>query len=218
VVQCAGSMTYLAKEMEATYGIPFIKVSFFGVEDTKQSLLRIGEALGDPEVIDRIRHLVLAEEGEILPQLAEFRERLEGRKAAIYVGGGFKAISLIKQFAHLGVRTVMVGTQTGKADDYEIIRSLSEEGTVILDDTNPAELEKFIKEQGADILVGGVKERPLAYKLGIAFCDHNHERKHPLAGFAGAINFAREIDSTINSPVWKYVRWDEYEEPKSCQS
>ncbi|MCH4200571.1 MAG: nitrogenase iron-molybdenum cofactor biosynthesis protein NifE, partial [Clostridium tyrobutyricum] len=52
---------------------------------------------------------------------------------------------------------------------------------------------------------GGVKERPLAYKLGVAFCDHNHERKHILAGFGGAVNFAKEIDLTVNSPVWSYV-------------
>lgn len=99
----------------------------------------------------------------------------------------------------------MVGTQTGKKEDYEVIRSITNEGTVILDDANPYELEKFILEGGADILVGGVKERPLAYKLGVAFCDHNHERKHALSGFVGAVNFAREIDSSVNSPVWNYV-------------
>jgi nitrogenase molybdenum-cofactor synthesis protein NifE len=63
-----------------------------------------------------------------------------------------------------------------------------------------------MKEKRADILVGGVKERPLAYKLGIAFCDHNHERKHPLAGFEGVYNFTREINQSINSPVWEYIR------------
>lgn len=81
-----------------------------------------------------------------------------------------------------------------------------DQDTVILDDANPAELETFMKEKGADILVGGVKERPLAYKLGVAFCDHNHERKHPLAGFEGVYNFTREIDRSINNPVWEYVK------------
>jgi nitrogenase molybdenum-cofactor synthesis protein NifE len=104
------------------------------------------------------------------------------------------------------METVVVGTQTGKKDDYDTIRNISEEGTIILDDTNPYELEKFMKEMGADILVGGVKERPLAYKLGIAFCDHNHERKHPLCGFEGSVNFAKEIDLSINSNVWNVIR------------
>ena len=106
----------------------------------------------------------------------------------------------------MGIETVVVGTQTGKKEDYEIIESIVKKDTIILDDANPAELEGFIKAKQADILVGGVKERPLAYKLGIAFCDHNHERKHPLAGFEGVVNFTREINASINHPVWDYVK------------
>lgn len=192
--------------MEARYGIPFVKVSFFGIEDTKNSLLRAAEFTGDRRIIAKTRELIYKMESKAQMELAPYRKRLKGKKAAIYVGGGFKAISLIKQFEDLGIETVMVGTQTGKKDEYEIIRSLAKPGTVILDDTNPAELEKFMKEKGADILVGGVKERPLAYKLGVAFCDHNHERKHPLCGFEGSVNFAKEVDLTINSPVWGLLK------------
>lgn len=205
VVQCAGSMTYLAKEMEKKYNIPFVKVSFFGIEDTSASIMRVAEALGDKTVISKARQLIFEERYKVEPLLSYYRNRLEGKKAAIFVGGGFKAISLIKQFNSVGMKTVMVGTQTGKAEEYEVIKELADEGTVILDDTNPTELEKFMVEKGADILVGGVKERPLAYKLGIAFCDHNHERKHPLSGFEGAINFFKEVDMSINSPVWKVI-------------
>lgn len=100
----------------------------------------------------------------------------------------------------------MVGSQTGRPEEYEIIRKLSDENTVVLDDANPSELERFMREKGADMLVGGVKERPLAYKLGIGFIDHNHARKHPLAGYEGAINFAKEIDLTVNSPVWDIIK------------
>lgn len=205
IVQCAGSMTALALQMEELYGIPFVKVSFFGLQDIKASLLTIAEYTKNSSIIDRTKRLIVQRESEIEEKLAFYRKKLTGKKAAVYVGGGFKAISLIKQFRELGMDTVMVGTQTGKAEDYEIIKRITKEGTVILDDTNPAELQKFILEKKADILVGGVKERPLAYKLGIAFCDHNHERKHPLCGFEGAVNFAEEIYMTIHSPVWKYL-------------
>jgi nitrogenase molybdenum-cofactor synthesis protein NifE len=141
-----------------------------------------------------------------MPVIEKYRPHLQGKKAAIFVGGGFKAISLIRQFNELGMETVVVGTQTGKKDEYETIGSLVDGNAVILDDANPAELERFMTEKNADILVGGVKERPLAYKLGMAFCDHNHERKHPLAGFEGIENFVKEIHQSINSPVWQYVR------------
>ena len=137
--------------------------------------------------------------------MAKYKPKLAGKKAAIYVGGGFKAISLIRQFNELGIETVVVGTQTGQKEEYDIIRQLSTPGTIIMDDANPSELETFMKEKKADILVGGVKERPLAYKLGVAFCDHNHERKHALSGYEGVVNFIEEINLSINSPVWELL-------------
>lgn len=205
LVQCAGSMTYLAKQMEEAFAIPFIKISFFGVTDTSDSLLRIAYATGNKNVIEKAKAFIEEEKNRVIPLLDKYRKNLVGKKAAIYVGGGFKAISLIRQFNEFGMKTVMVGTQTGSKEDYELIQQLVDEDAVILDDANPAELEAFMTEMGADILVGGVKERPLAYKLGIAFCDHNHERKHPLSGYEGTLNFASEINLSMNSPVWEII-------------
>ncbi len=205
VVQCAGSMKALAKRMERDLGIPYIQVRVYGVEDTTSSLMRIAEALGDDSTVELTRAFCEQQKHQLMPVIERYRPLLAGKRAAIYVGGGFKAISLIRQFREFGMETVMVGTQTGRPEDYEVIRSLVNPGCVVLDDANPSELEKFMLERGADILVGGVKERPLAYKLGVAFCDHNHERKHPLAGFVGVRNFAEEISSSMNSPVWNYV-------------
>ena len=206
IVQCAGSSTYLAKRMEEDFGIPYLKVSFFGVEDTTASLIRVAEALKDEIARAKAVAFCQQEEEKLTGFLQKYRKKLEGKKAAIYVGGGFKAISLIRQFNIMGMKTVVVGTQTGKKEDYEVIEQLVDQDTVVLDDANPAELETFMKEKEADILVGGVKERPLAYKLGVAFCDHNHERKVPLAGFEGVYYFTREINNSINNPVWQYVK------------
>jgi nitrogenase molybdenum-cofactor synthesis protein NifE len=205
IVQCAGSMTSLAKRMEKRYNIPYIKISFVGLQDTIASLRQIADRLDDEEVIEQVEEFITKKKQKIGPKLDYYRDRLAGKSAAIYVGGGFKAISLIKQFKDLGMNPVMVGTQTGKKEEYEKIRQLTDEGTIILDDANPTELEKFLTERGADILVGGVKERPLAYKLDVAFCDHNHGRKHPLSGFQGTLNFAEEVDRSINSPVWDLI-------------
>jgi nitrogenase molybdenum-cofactor synthesis protein NifE len=190
--------------MEEELGIPFIKVSFFGAEDTTNSLIRIAQALGDEAALQKAVAFTTAEAEAAEAFLQQYRPKFEGKRAAIYVGGGFKAISLIKQFNEMGIETVVVGTQTGKEEDYEVIEHLVNENAIILDDANPSELEEFMLEKGANILVGGVKERPLAYKLGIAFCDHNHERKHALAGFEGIRNFTREVNLSINSPVWEY--------------
>lgn len=206
VVQCAGSMMYLARRMEEAFGIPWIKASFFGVEDTGTALRQVADLVGGPPARARAEALIRAESERVARAVEPYYARLAGKKAAIFVGGGFKAISLVRQFREMGMETVLVGTQTGRAEEYEVLEGLVSPDTVILDDANPAELEAFMREKGADILVGGVKERPLAYKLGVAFCDHNHERRHALAGYEGVENFAREVHLSINSPVWGHVR------------
>lgn len=205
IIQCAGSMTYLATKMEEQYSIPYRRVSFLGLEDTAASLRQIADYFGDPAVIERTEGLIAREAARVQPLIEAYKGLFSGKKAAVYVGGGFKAISLIKQFREIGIDVVMIGTQTGRQDEYETIHQLVDDGTVILDDANPSELEKFMTQNGAHLLVGGVKERPLAYKLGIAFVDHNHDRKHPLSGFDGAVNFAKEVYSTLCSPVWDYM-------------
>lgn len=205
IVQCAGSAAYLARKMEKEFGIPFHKVSFFGTGEITRSLLEVAAYFG-PEYVRRAKAFTDEENAKAEEFLEQYRPLLKGKKAAIFVGGGFKAISLIKQFNELGMDTVMVGTQTGQPDEYVTIQTLVKEHTVVLDDATPAELEKFMTEKGADLLVGGVKERPLAYKLGVAFCDHNHERKHALAGYEGLRNFTKEVSASLNSPIWQYIK------------
>jgi nitrogenase molybdenum-cofactor synthesis protein NifE len=204
VVQCSGSMTYLAKMMEETYAIPFKRVSYFGIEDTADALYTVARHFNDPDVLRRTEELVRSEVNRIYPEVGRYRQDLEGKKAAIYVGGSFKAFSLVKALRHLGIRTVVVGSQTGNREDYDYLKEICDEGTIIVDDANPLELSKFMIEKQADLLIGGVKERPIAYKMGVAFCDHNHERKVALAGFTGMLNFCREVHATIMSPVWQF--------------
>jgi nitrogenase molybdenum-cofactor synthesis protein NifE len=192
--------------MEEEFGIPWVKASFFGVEDTSAAVRQVADLVGTRETRRKAEALIERESARVARAVEPYLPRLAGKKAAVFVGGGFKAISLVRQFRAMGMETVLVGTQTGRPEEYELLGELASPGTIILDDANPAELEAFMREKGADILVGGVKERPLAYKLGIAFCDHNHERRHALAGYEGVENFTREVHLSVNSPVWRYAR------------
>ena len=206
VVQCSGALTYLAKMMEEAYGIPYIRVSYFGIEDTSDALYDVASFFKDePKIMKRTQALVQEEVSVIVPGLAQLKKDLEGKRAAIYVGGAFKAFSLIKALKHLGMEVALVGSQTGNVDDYKLLKEMCNPGTVILDDANPLELAKYVLEKDVHLFIGGVKERPIAYKLGIGFCDHNHERKIPLAGFEGMTNFAKEVHETVTSPIWDLV-------------
>lgn len=203
LVQCSGSMTYLAKKMEERYGIPYKRISFFGLEDMASALRTAAEFFSSDGMKERCEAIVQGELKRVGPQIEYYRSRVEGRKAAIYMGGAAKAVSLVKAFRELGMETVIIGTQTGDRDDYKKISYIVKEGTVIIDDANPLELRELLRKQKADLLVAGVKERFLAYKMGIAFCDFNHDRTTLFEGFDGMRNFAREVDITINSPVWR---------------
>ena len=191
--------------MTERFDIPSIRVSYFGVEDMAEALYSVARHFDEPVLMEKARKVVKEELDILLPELQDYRQKLAGKKAAIYVGGAFKAFSLVKAFRLIGMDVVMVGSQTGTKEDYEELQEITDEGTIIVDDSNPLELAKFMKEKDVDVFVGGVKERPIAYKLGVAFCDHNHERKEMLAGFQGMLNFAREVHNSVMSPVWKFV-------------
>lgn len=205
VVQCSGATMDLANMMEEQFDIPSIRVSYFGVEDMAEALYEVARYFDDAEMLEKAKNIVKEELQTLLPELQQYKEALKGKKAAIYVGGAFKAFSLVKAFRLIGMDVVMVGSQTGTKEDYEELQEITDEGTIIVDDANPLELSAFMKEKDVDIFVGGVKERPIAYKLGVAFCDHNHERKEMLAGFQGMLNFAQEVYGSVMSPVWQFV-------------
>ena len=214
LVQCTGSMHYVARLLEEEFGTPYIDVNFFGAYNTADSLRRIAQFYGEPHMIEAAERLIKRETERIQPDIEYYRTKLTGKRAAIYVGGAFKALAIIRQLRELGVEIVFCGTQTGKPEDYEQIHEMLNPGTVMVDDANPAEIERFLIEKKVDIMAGGVKERTLAHKLGVGFVDHNHDRKVCLAGFDGAINFAHEVYVTCCSPVWKQIRthpdWEVY--------
>lgn len=205
IVQCSGSMMHLAKEMKEKYGIPFIRASFFGIDDTAKALYDAADFFNDEQIKRNTTDLVRNEIAAIRKDLAYYRSRCEGKRAALYVGGAFKAMSLVKALRLLGIKTVVAGTQTGNVQDYEALKAICDEGTILVDDSNPMELSAFMKEKNVDLFIGGVKERPIAYKMGVGFCDHNHERKIGLAGFEGMVNFAKEVYTSVSSPVWNIL-------------
>ena len=206
VVQCSGSMIHLAKMMEEEYGIPYLRVSYFGIEDMSKALYDVAGFFEDNSMLERTCQLVRDEVNAIMPELRRYRCDLAGKRAAVYTGGAFKAFSLVRSLRTLGMKTVLAGSQTGNQDDYRLLRELCDDDTILVDDTNPLELAKFIQEKQVDLFIGGVKERPIAYKMGVGFCDHNHERKECLAGFVGMRNFAHEVHKSVMSPVWRFAR------------
>jgi len=202
LVQCSGSMAFLANKLKERYHTPYNRISFFGLRAMASALRTTAEFFGERKMMEKAEEIIRRETRRVQPQIEHHRSRIYGKKAAIYMGGAAKAVSLVSAFQELGMQVVIIGTQTGEREDYEKISYVVKDGTVIIDDANPLELQDLLIKQKADLLVSGVKERYLAYKLRVAFCDFNHDRTKTFEGFTGMANFARELDISINSPVW----------------
>jgi len=204
IVQCQKSSNYLARQMEEKYNIPYLKVNFFGIEGSVQSLKDISEFFKDPEIIKNADKLIKTEITRLRSETSHYKERLTGKRVAVYVGGN-KAWSLIRAFEELGMEVIMTGTQNGLPEDYQRIMETVTEGTLVVDDANSLELSRLLLKYQPDLVISGAKEKYLTHKLGIPFCDFNHDRITSFAGFKGFINFARELDRAVSSPVWNFT-------------
>lgn len=112
VVQCSGSMLHLAQIMEEKYGIPYIRVSYFGIEDMSKALYDVADFFKDNlQIMQRTKEIVREEIGAIAPEIKKYKKILSGKLAAIYVGGAFKAFSMIKALRSLGMEVVLAGSQ-----------------------------------------------------------------------------------------------------------
>ena len=58
VVQCSGSMMHLAKMMKETYGVPFMRVSYFGIEDMSDALYEVANFFQSDDLLQQARTIV----------------------------------------------------------------------------------------------------------------------------------------------------------------
>jgi nitrogenase molybdenum-iron protein alpha chain len=105
----------------------------------------------------------------------------------------------------LGIETILTATTFGHKDDYEKIMERAKPGHICIDNPNSLEIEEYLVKLKPDFFIGGLKEKYLTYKLGIPFINGHSYEEGPYAGFEGFVNFAKDIDVAVNSPVWKLI-------------
>ena len=87
LVQCHRSINYIAEMMKTKYGVDWLKVNFIGLEGTVQSLRDMAAYFGDPELAQRTEQVIAEELAEVQDQMAAYKARLNGKTAALFVGG-----------------------------------------------------------------------------------------------------------------------------------
>jgi nitrogenase molybdenum-cofactor synthesis protein NifE len=208
VIICSKSLTNLAKKMQKRYGMPYLEESFYGMTDTAKALRDIARELDDAVgglekrvMQERVERLIEEEEAACRERLAPYRARLEGKRSVLFTGG-VKTWSMVNALRELGVEILAAGTQNSTLEDFYRMKALMHKDAQIIDDTSSAGLLKVMYEKMPDLIVAGGKTKFLALKTKTPFLDINHGRSHPYAGYEGMVTFAKQLDLTVNNPIW----------------
>jgi len=218
VIICSKSLTNLAKKMQKNYGIPYLEESFYGMTDVAKALRDIARELDDlvnglekRTMQDRVERLIAESEALCRAELAPYRERLAGKRAVLFTGG-VKTWSMVNALSELGVEILAAGTQNSTLEDFYRMKALMHKDASIIEDTSTAGLLSVMYEKLPDLIVAGGKTKFLALKTKTPFLDINHGRSHPYAGYDGMVSFAKQLDLTVNNPIWPVLNgkspWD----------
>jgi nitrogenase molybdenum-cofactor synthesis protein NifE len=208
VIICSKSLTNLAKKMQKTYGMPYLEESFYGMTDTAKALRNIARELDNAvnglekrTMQERVERLLEEEEAKCRERIAQYRFRLNGKRAVLFTGG-VKTWSMVNALRELGVEILAAGTQNSTLEDFYRMKALMHKDARIIEDTSSAGLLQVMYEKMPDLIVAGGKTKFLALKTKTPFLDINHGRSHPYAGYEGMVTFARQLDLTVNNPIW----------------
>jgi nitrogenase molybdenum-cofactor synthesis protein NifE len=203
VIVCAKSLISLTRKMQEQFGIQSISLSFYGKRDTSNGLLAIAEALGDADLIERTKTLIIREEAKLQEKLKPYQEVFAGKKAVLNTGGN-KSWSIASALQDLGIEVVATAVKKATEDDREKARQyLGNDGVLMM---NPgAEQAKLIDERGAHLLLAGGRSLYTAIKKGIAFADVNQEKKKSYGGYGGLLNLAEDLKNALENPVFRNV-------------
>ncbi len=199
LVQCSRSSQFLAELMEEKFGIPFIEVNFFGIENCCESLLKLAEFFDThSSIIESFIEKILM---RIKPVIERYKDRLEGKRVFI-CHGAQRALYWIKPFGELGMEIVGVATYFGRREDHrKIIRSLNGEA-IVIDNPSVDELEEILLNLKPDLVISDDKIRYTVHKLAIPFLNGRGQGR-AYAGFDGFLTFAKDIYETVNVKIWK---------------
>jgi nitrogenase molybdenum-cofactor synthesis protein NifE len=205
MVVCSRALLSLAADLQARYAVPWFEGSFYGVRATSESLRGFAEVLGDGELAERVEVLVAEQEALAAARLAPYRQRLAGVRAVLYTGG-VKSWSMVAALQDTGIEVVATGTTKSTPDDVSRIRGLLGPDAQLIEEGNPRDLLRIVRESGATLLAAGGRNMYTAMKGRVAFLDVNQERHQAYAGYDGVVNLAAEIDRIVSSPVFDRVR------------
>lgn len=202
---CSKAMLSVARGIRERWGTPFFEGSFYGLADTSQALRDFASVLGDPDLTARTETLIAREEAATEAALAPYRRRLAGKRLLTF-SGGFKSWSVISAMQDVGMSVVATGTEKSTEEDKARIYALMGPDARLIDDNDQTALLQAFERYDADILAAGDRYIYPALKARVPFLDLDHVRDIGYAGYAGIVEFARQVVVSVESPVWAKMR------------
>ena len=124
----------------------------------------------------------------------------------LLITGGVKSWSVVSALQEAGLEVVGTSVKKSTPEDKQRIREIMGEDAHLIENMKPREMYAMLSEARADIMLSGGRTQFVALKARMPWLDINQERHYAYAGYAGIVNLVREIDKTINNPVWAAVR------------
>ncbi len=206
---CSKAMINIARKMQERYDIPYFEGSFYGISDMSDALRQIAGLLvqrGAPdELLARTERLIRREEARAFARLREYSARLRGKRVLL-ITGGVKSWSVVAALQEAGMVVIGSSSKKSTVEDKEKIQALLGDDAHAVDDMTPREIYRLLREARADIMLSGGRSQFIALKARVPWLDINQERHHAYAGYEGMIALVRQIDLSLNSPVWRQVR------------
>ncbi len=213
---CSKAMINVARKMEERYGIPFFEGSFYGIQDSSDSLREIARLLierGAPgELMQRVEAVIAREEARAWAAIEPYKPRLKGKRVLL-ITGGVKSWSVVAALQEAGLEIVGTSVKKSTKEDKERIKEIMGQDAHMIDDMPPRQMYKMLKDAQADIMLSGGKSQFVALKAAVPWLDINQERHHAYMGYVGMVKLVEEIDKALFNPMWEQLRqpapWDD---------
>jgi nitrogenase molybdenum-cofactor synthesis protein NifE len=206
---CSKAMINVARKMEERYGIPFFEGSFYGIQDSSDSLREIARMLvarGAPdELRARTEAVIEREEKRAWAAIESYKPRFQGKKVLL-ITGGVKSWSVVAALQEAGLELVGTSVKKSTKEDKERIKELMGQDAHMIEDMTPREMYKMLKDAKADIMLSGGRSQFVALKAAMPWLDINQERHHAYMGYVGMVELVKQIDKALYNPIWAQVR------------
>jgi nitrogenase molybdenum-iron protein alpha chain len=128
--------------MKDAFGTNWLKVNFIGLGAVASTLRGIATFFGDCGLSERTEEVLDEEMRAISGDVAYYRERLSGKKAAIFVGGS-RSHHYQDLLSDFGIQTVLAGYEFAHRDDYEGRRVIPD----IKEDADSKNIENLVVDK-----------------------------------------------------------------------